>query len=87
MPHSFFHHRGSAAVFAILCIALTTTVRAQETSGPSPVPLLPLIPPPSDTPYPGTISLLVDASNVTGRVLNVHEMIPVKGRDINAALP
>ena len=87
MPHSFFHHRRAAAVFAILCMALTTTVRAQNSPGPSPGPLLPLIAPPADTPYPGTISLLVDVSNVTGRVLNVHEMIPVKGRDITLLYP
>ena len=61
MPHSFFHRSGATAVVAILCIALTTTVRAQNSPGPSPVPLPPLIAAPSDTPYPGTISLLVDS--------------------------
>jgi predicted metalloprotease with PDZ domain len=87
MPHSFLHRRGATAVFAILCIALTTTVRAQNSPGPSPVPLPPLIAAPADTPYPGTISLLVDVINVTDRVLNVHETIPVKGPDITLLYP
>ena len=87
MPHSFFHRRGATAVFAILCIALTTTVRAQNSPGPSPVPLPPLIAAPTDAPYPGTISLFVDVSNVTDRVLNVHETIPVKGPDITLLYP
>jgi len=45
-------------------------------------PLLPV-----DTPYPGTISLLVDLTNVTDRVLNVQEKIPIKGHDITLLYP
>ena len=87
MPHSFFRRRGAAAVFAAVCIALTTTVHAQNSPGPQPVPLPPPIAAPADTPYPGTISLLVDVTNVTDRVLNVHETIPIKGRDITLLYP
>ncbi len=42
---------------------------------------------PADTPYPGTISLLVDITNITDRVLNVRETIPIKGRDITLLYP
>ena len=42
---------------------------------------------PADTPYPGVISLSVDVSNITDRVLNVHETIPVKGHDITLLYP
>ncbi len=35
------------------------------------------IPPPRDQPYPGTISLAVDASNITQGIFTVHETIPV----------
>jgi predicted metalloprotease with PDZ domain len=42
---------------------------------------------PADTPYPGTISLLVDITNLTDHVLNVHETIPIKGRDITLLYP
>ena len=87
MPHSFFHRRGAAAVFAAVCIALTTTGHAQSSPGPQPVPLPPPIVAPADTPYPGTILLLVDVTNVTGRVLNVQETIPIKGRDITLLYP
>jgi predicted metalloprotease with PDZ domain len=36
------------------------------------------IPPPRDTPYPGTITLRVDATDVARRIFRVHETIPVK---------
>jgi len=87
MRHSFFRRRGGAAVFATVCIALTTTVHAQNSPGPQPVPPPPTIVAPADTPYPGTISLLVDFSNITDRVLNVRETIPIKGRDITLLYP
>ena len=87
MPHSFSHRRGAAAVFAALCIALTATAHAQNSPGPQPVPLPPPIVAPADTPYPGTISLLVDATNITDRILSVHETIPIKGRDIMLLYP
>lgn len=87
MPHSFSHRRGAAAVFAALCIALTATAYAQNSPGPQPVPLPPPIVAPADTPYPGTISLLVDATNITDRILSVHETIPIKGRDITLLYP
>ncbi len=87
MPHSFFRHSSATAVFAALCIALTTTAYAQNSPGPKPVPLPAPVVAPADTPYPGTISLLVDVTNITARVLNVHETIPVKGRDITLLYP
>src|SRR5271157_4157992 len=87
MPHSFFHRRDAAVVFAALCIALTATVHAQNSPGPQPVPPPPPIVAPADTPYPGTISLLVDVTNVADRILNVHETIPIKGRDVTLLYP
>ena len=42
---------------------------------------------PVDTPYPGTISLFVDATNVSDRIFNVRESIPVKGREITLLYP
>jgi predicted metalloprotease with PDZ domain len=87
MPHSFFRRRGAAAVSVVVCIALTTTVVSQNSLGPQPVPLPPPVVAPADTPYPGTISLLVDVTNIKVRVLNVHETIPIKGRDITLLYP
>jgi predicted metalloprotease with PDZ domain len=88
MQHSFFGRKGTAAVFAAACIALTTTAaRSQNSPGPQLVPLPPATVAPVDTPYPGTISLLVDVTNITDRILNVHETIPVKGQEITLLYP
>jgi predicted metalloprotease with PDZ domain len=87
MRHSFFRHRSATAFFAAVCIALSTTGYAQNSAGPQPVPLPSTVVAPADTPYPGTISLLVDVTNITVRVLNVHETIPIKGRDITLLYP
>lgn len=62
-------------------------MQAQKSPGPQPVPMSPPVVTPADTPYPGTISLLVDVTNVNDRVLNVHETIPIKGRDITLLYP
>ncbi len=87
MPHSFFRYASSGVVFGVLCIALTTTMLAQNSAGPQPVPMTPPIVAPADTPYPETISLAVDITNVNDRVLNVHETIPIKGREITLLYP
>lgn len=87
MLRSFFSGRGSAAVFVLACIVLTIKVCAQNSPGPQPVPLPPPTVAPADTPYPGTISLLVDVANITDRALNVHETIPIKGREITLLYP
>ena len=87
MTHSFFCRRSATALFAAFSIALTTAVYAQNSPGPQPVPLPPPIVAPADTPYPGTISLLVDLTNITDRVLNVHETIPVKAGEITLLYP
>src|ERR1039458_1253013 len=79
--------RTIAALFTAISIALTTAVYAQSPAGPQPVPLPPPIAAPADMPYPGTISLSVDITNITDRVLNVHETVPVKGREITLLYP
>ncbi len=87
MTPSFFCRRSATALFAVFFIAFTTAVYAQNSPGPQPVPLPPPVIAPVDTPYPGTISLLVDVTNITDRVLNVHETIPIKGHDITLLYP
>ena len=87
MRHIFLPRKGAVSVFLTIWVALTTSVHAQSSPGPQPVPLPPPIVAPADTPYPGVISLSVDVSNITDRVLNVHETIPVKGRDITLLYP
>jgi predicted metalloprotease with PDZ domain len=86
MPHSFVR-RTEPAVFALFCIVLTTAVLAQNSPGPQPAPPTPPVVTPADTPYPGTISLMVDVTNTTNKVVNVHETVPVKGRDVTLLYP
>jgi predicted metalloprotease with PDZ domain len=74
-------------LFATFSISIAFTVCAQNSPGPQPVPLPPPVVAPMDTPYPGTISLLVDVNNLTDRVLNVHETIPIKDHDITLLYP
>ena len=87
MPDLFPRRHGPAAVFAALSIALTSNAWAQSSPGPQPAPMPPPVVAPADTPYPGAISLLVDFTNVTDRVMQVHETIPVKGREITLLYP
>ena len=46
---------------------------------PQPLPELPGVPEPRDVPYPGTLQLQVDATDVIRRIYRVREMIPVAG--------
>ena len=87
MPNLFFFRRSAAALLAAVCIVLTTAVFAQDSPGPQPAPLPPPIVAPADTPYPGTISLVVDLTNVNDRVLNVQETIPVKAGEMVLLYP
>ena len=64
MPMSSFRCKCAQATFAAACIALATSAAAQKSAGPLPAPMPAAIVAPVDTPYPGTISLQVDASDV-----------------------
>ena len=87
---AFFHRRRVATLLAATCLVLTaatTTAYAQDSAGPQPVPLPPPVVAPADTAYSGTISLIVDITNITDRVINVHETIPVTGGEITLLYP
>jgi predicted metalloprotease with PDZ domain len=62
-------------------------MRAQNSAGPQPAPLPPPILAPADTAYPGTLSLLVDLTNVNDRMMDVHETIPVNGPTVTLLYP
>jgi predicted metalloprotease with PDZ domain len=76
-----------ALALQILCMLLTPTMQAQNAAGPQPVPGSPLVPAPVDKPFPGTISLGIDLTNINDRVLNVRETIPVKSGEITLLYP
>jgi len=82
MPRSF-----SLAALVVLCIALIGASYGQNPAGPQPVTLPPPIPLPIDKPYEGTISLSVDLTNITDRILTVQETIPVRPGDITLLYP
>ena len=67
-----------AALFLFIFLGFTSPAYSEKSAGPQPVPLPPPIAAPLDVPYPGTIMLMVDITDVQRRVLNVHETIPVR---------
>ena len=77
----------AAGLFAALFLSMAPAIIAQSYPGPEPVPMPPAIAAPADTPYPGTISLLVDLTDVTHRVMNVQETIPVEGDELTLLYP
>ncbi|MFT4114158.1 M61 family metallopeptidase [Silvibacterium sp.] len=77
----------AAALSAGLSLGLLSQVALAESPGPKAVPLPPPIAAPVDTPYPGTLSLLVDATDTVHRYLDVHETIPVKAGRLTLLYP
>jgi predicted metalloprotease with PDZ domain len=71
---------------ALACLLLTSAATAAfaqivppENSRPAPTAKLDTIPPPRDVPYPGTIQLTIDASDVTRAIFRIREHVPVPG--------
>ncbi len=86
MPGLFLGGFRVPAFFAAIGVFLSVA-SAQNSSGPQPVPLPPPIVAPADTPYPGTISLIVDMTNVNDRIFEVRETIPVAGSKVTLLYP
>ena len=72
----------SATAVAALVLLWCPFAYAQEIRQPEPVPLPPPIAAPRDVPYPGTIDLAVDVTDIQRRIVNVREKIPVQPGDI-----
>lgn len=81
-----FCSRSFARFFPILSIVFASA-QAQQIRQPEPAPLPPPIVAPRDQPYPGTIDLSVDATNIRDRVLNVHETVPVQPGEFTLLYP
>jgi predicted metalloprotease with PDZ domain len=58
-------------------LVYTTLIGAAYGAPPQPAAPSAPIPAPRDLPYPGTIGLTVDASNIAQNIFTVHETIPV----------
>jgi len=67
---------------ALLLVSSAAPAFAQvppQNSKPQATAKIDTIAPPKDVPYPGTIQLTVDASDVTRAIFKVHEHVPVAG--------
>jgi predicted metalloprotease with PDZ domain len=64
---------------AVLLLASTTATAQQRNSAPQPLPITNTIPAPRDVPYPGTMTLEVDASDTQQGIYRVKQTIPVAG--------
>jgi len=62
---------------ALVSLLLGSTATLAENSRPQPVPMVDSIPPAKDTPYPGTITLTIDATDTARGIFRTHEVIPV----------
>ncbi len=64
---------------ALVFGAISAAVPASASDGPQPAPLPAALPVAEDKPYPGVITLKVDATDAVRRIIRVHETIPVSG--------
>lgn len=67
-------------VLAVSMALAAGTVGAQQARGGD-------VPPPQDTPYPGTVAIHVDASDTAQGIFRVHETIPVKAGALTLFYP
>ena len=87
MSRPFLRSFRIRAFFGAIWLLLSAFAWGQTSPGPQPVPLPPPIAAPADTPYPGTISLMVNMTNVNDRIFEVRETIPVPGDKITLLYP
>ncbi len=66
----------SPVALAVLC-ALAGTAQAQQSSTPAP----------QDIPYPGTLRVDVDATDLGRRIFKVRETLPVKAGELTLLYP
>jgi predicted metalloprotease with PDZ domain len=74
--------RSAASICALIGALAQTPVTAQVAT-----PAATAIPPTTDTPYPGTLTLGVDASDLDRRIFRVRETIPVKPGPLTLCYP
>lgn len=64
---------------AAIALLATAGAAQAENSKPQPVPIADTIPQPKDIPYPGTMTLTIDATDVTHGIFRTHETLTVPG--------
>jgi predicted metalloprotease with PDZ domain len=78
--------RSRRTACTLAAILLATTAASAQTP-PQPAPATPEITAPADTPYPGTIRLAVDATDLAHGIFAIHETIPVKPGPVTLLYP
>ncbi|HEY3812800.1 MAG TPA: peptidase M61 [Caulobacteraceae bacterium] len=73
--------------FAAVLAAAGPLMAQDAVQQPQPLPASPEIPFPKDVPYPGTIALNVDATDLDHRIFNVHETVPVTAGPMTLLFP
>src|SRR3954463_1406005 len=74
--------RAALALLLSSCLANAAAaahIVPPKTSKPEPTAKTDTIPAARDVPYPGTMQLTVDASDVTRAIFRIHQTIPVPG--------
>ncbi len=61
----------------LLALVLAPARASAENSKPQPTPIVGAIPPARDTPYPGTMTLDIDATDVTRGIFTVKEHLTI----------
>src|SRR5208283_1544636 len=81
------HHKLLSLALFAGSVALAAGGIASAQAPPELLPLPSVIAAPTDTPYPGTIRLAVDATDVTRHVFRVSETIPVRSGPLTLLYP
>jgi predicted metalloprotease with PDZ domain len=72
-------------ILALLAAVASPALAAN--SAPQPLPIVDPIPAARDIPYPGTMTLRVDATDIDRAVFRVQQTIPVEGGSVTLLLP
>src|SRR5436190_15640691 len=67
------------ALSLTFCLLIIGGMAVAQTTAPQPLPAPASISPPRDVPYPGSIQLSVDATDIDRHIFGVRERIPVRG--------
>jgi predicted metalloprotease with PDZ domain len=78
---------GSALVTTCLAVLVGDLAFAAGSPGPMPAISTPAIAEPQDKPFPGTIQLSIDATDIDRKIVRVHETVPVEAGDLTLLYP
>lgn len=87
MPNLRLARSFVAMAVATFSLLFTNAIYGQALVKPQGATVPVTVPSPRDEPYPGTIALSVDLTNVNDRVFSVHETIPVTPGELTLLYP